>query len=221
MSNIEKTLLLFDWDDVLFNAADFKNDFTDALEELDISRVVVFETYEAAKRLEGGHSFAGHASLLSNAYPELADKIRAIFEKTMSRVPGFVYSDAKQFVIAAGLKGAALGVLSAGNETFQREKIERSGLSAQFNFITVVGYDKAAQLKAEAIVKLAEQYERIVFFEDNVDNLIAVEGMITESGRVFYVYINRDGKVRQLPPGTVQAANFDNALINELCFGKE
>lgn len=218
MADIEKTLLLFDWDDVLFNTADFKNDFTDSLEELDISRIAVFETYEASKQMEGGHSFENHASLLIAAYPDQAEKIRAVFARTMSRVPGFVYSDAKQFIIAAGLKGAALGVLSAGNEQFQKEKIERSGLYTQFNFITVVPYANAGERKAQEIVKLAEQYEKIVFFEDSVDNLHTVESVLSEAGRVFYVYVNRDGKVHPLPPGTLQISSFDSTPLAKFCF---
>jgi|GEM_PF-2474156 len=218
MANIEKTLLIFDWDDVLFNTAEFKNDFTDGLEALDVSAAVVFETYQAAKQLEGGYSFDGHASLLIASYPEQAAKIRAVFDRSLSRVPGFVFTDAKQLVIAAGLKGAALGVLSAGNEAFQAEKIRRSGLELQFNFTRIVPAEEAGRHKAKIIAELLPQYEKVVFFEDTLDNLSAAAAILGEDPRLFYVYINRDGKVHQLPPGTTQVATFDSALVSKLCF---
>lgn len=220
MSDIEKTLLLFDWDDVLFNTAEFKNDYTDSLEELQISPAVVFETYQTAKQLEGGYSFDGHAALLATAYPEQAEKIRAVFARSMSRVPGFVFTDAKQFIISAGLKGSALGVLTAGNEVFQAEKIKRSGLENQFNFISIVSADKAGVNKAKIIAEKAGEYERIVFFEDNIDNLNEVFRLIGDTDRLALVYVNRDGRVHQLPPGTTQVATFDSALIAKICFGE-
>ncbi len=218
--NIERTLLLFDWDDVLFNAAEYKNDFTDGLEELQISPAVVFETYQAAKQLEGGYSFDGHASLLIAAYPDQAEKIRAVFARTMQRVPGFIFTDAKQLVISAGLKGAALGVLTAGNETFQNEKIKRSGLALQFNFISVIPAANAGEHKARIIAEKAGEYERIIFFEDSVENLHEVARLLGEHERLALVYVNRDGKVHQLPPGTTQVATLDSTIISKLCFGE-
>lgn len=220
MPNIEKTLLLFDWDDVLFNTAEFKNEFTDGLEEAGISPIIVFETYQAAKQLEGGYSFNGHASLLIASFPELTEKIRAVFDRAMSRVPGFMFTDAKQLVITAGLKGAALGVLTAGNEQFQAEKIKRSGIEHQFNFIQIVPADKAGEAKAKIIAEKAGEYERIVFFEDSIDNLNDVARLVEGGDRLSFVYVNRDGKVHQLPPGTVQVATLDSALIAKVCFGE-
>ncbi|MDO8601876.1 MAG: HAD family hydrolase [bacterium] len=218
MANIEKTLLLFDWDDVLFNAADFKNDYTDSLEELNISPAVVFETYQEAKRLENGYDFDGHATLLVSAYPDQAEKIRAVFARSMSRVPGFVFADAKHLVITAGLKGAALGIATAGNEQFQAEKIKRSGLELQFNFIKIIPADKAGENKAKIIAEKAGEYERIVFFEDSIDNLNEVARLLVENKRLSLVYVNRDGHVHQLPPGTTQVATLDSAIISKLCF---
>lgn len=220
MSDIEKTVLIFDWDDVLFNATEFKNDFTDSLEELTISPAVIFETYQAAKQLEGGYSFDGHASLLIASYPEHAEKIRAVFARSMSRVPGFMFSDAKQLIISAGLKGAALGVLTAGNEQFQMEKIKRSGLEAQFNFIKTVSSEKAGEAKAKVIAEKGGEYERIIFFEDSIENLNEVARLLGDNERLAFVYVNRDGKVHQLPPGTTQVATLDSALIAKLCFGE-
>ena len=218
--NIEKTLLVFDWDDVLFNTAEFKNDYTDSLEELQISPAVVFETYQTAKQLEGGYSFDGHASLLVTSYPEQAEKIRAVFARSMSRVPGFVFTDAKQLVISAGLKGAALGVLTAGNEQFQAEKIKRSGLELQFNFIRIVPFTGAGEAKAKIIAEKAGEYERIVFFEDSVENLQEVARLLGDNERLALVYVNRDGHVHQLPPGTTQVATLDSSVIARLCFGE-
>jgi len=220
MSDIEKTLLLFDWDDVLFNAADFKAEFTDGLEEIGISPIVVFETYQAAKRLEGEYSFDNHASLLITSFPELAEKIRAVFSRTMSRVPGFMYSDAKHFIIAAGLKGAALGVLSAGNKQFQGEKIHRSGIENQFNFIAIVSAVNPGQEKARIIAEKAGEYERIVFFEDSVEVLNDVARLVEGGDRLSFVYVNRDGKVHQLPPGTTQVSTLDSAVVAKVSFNE-
>jgi FMN phosphatase YigB (HAD superfamily) len=219
MADLEKILLLFDWDDVIFNAAEFKNDFTDALEELDISGAVVFETYQTAKQLEGGYSFAGHAGLLATAYPEQADKIRAVFDKSMSRVPGFVFPDAKQLIIAAGLKGTQLGILTAGNEQFQKEKIQRSGLEPQFNFIKYISSLEPSH-KADAIFDIVPQYDRVIFFEDRVDMLEAAAATGAREDRLSLVYVNRDGRVQQLPPGTVQAATLNSSIVSKLCFGE-
>lgn len=218
--NIEKTLLLFDWDDVLFNTAEFKNDFTDGLEELAISPTIVFETYQAAKKLEGGYSFDGHISLLVASYPEQADTIRAVFERSLSRIPGFVFADAKQLVMSAGLKGAALGILTAGNVGFQKEKIRRSGLEMQFNFIETVPNDKAGERKANVIASKAGEYERIIFFEDSIENLNGVARLLGDNDRFALVYVNRDGHVHQLPPGTTQVAALDSSVISKLCFGE-
>ncbi len=218
--NIEKTLLLFDWDDVLFNATAFVAEFTDELEKLDMSRAVIYETYQAAKQLEGGYSPAGQASLLGASYPEQLPKIHAVFERAMSRVPGFMFTDAKNFVIAAGLKGSALGVLSAGNEQFQSEKIKRSGLDQQFNHIIVVPADKPGANKADEIAKLLLQYERVVFFEDAIDNLNDAAKVFGNDERLTLVYVNRDGHVHQLPSGTVQVASLDSAVLRSLCFGE-
>jgi hypothetical protein len=216
---IEKTLLLFDWDDVLFNAAEFKNDFTDGLEELNISGAVVFEKYQEAKLLDGGYSFEGHATLLISVYPDQAEKIRAVFARTMSRVPGYMFTDAKNLVITAGLKGSQLGVLTGGNEKHQAEKIQRSGLINQFNFIKHVP-PESPEHKADVIVELLPQYERIIFFEDRIDMLEAVATAAAGDERLALVYVNRDGKVHQLPPGTVQTASLDSPVITKLCFGE-
>ncbi len=215
--DLEKTLLLFDWDDVLFNAAEFKNYFTDALEELAMSRVTIYETYQAAKQLgSGGYTFAGHLSLLSNAYPQFRDQIKAIFDTTIKRSPAFVFPDAKQMVITAGLKGNQIGVLSAGDEQFQMEKIQRSGLLPQFNFVKIIPL--GAEHKAAEIEKLLPQYERVVFFEDRIDMLEAAAALTPDRQRLALVYVNRDGSLHQLPQGTVQTASLDSAIISKLCF---
>lgn len=220
MSDIEKTLLIFDWDDVLFNKTAFKNDYTDALEALGISATVIYETYQAAAKLGGGYTFAEHASLLIASYPELQEKIRAVFDRAMQRVPGFLFADAKQFIISAGLKGAALGVLTAGSEQFQAEKIKRSGIEFQFNFITIVPIDKAGANKAKVIAEKAGEYERIIFFEDSIENLNEAAHLIGENERLAFVYLNRDGHIQQLPPGTTQVSTFDSAIVAKLCFGE-
>jgi FMN phosphatase YigB (HAD superfamily) len=153
---------IFDFDDVLFkNTKEFKEHVYDILEKAGIPR-------EKSKALYLDHrnNFSLEVFLSSLFYgPNNEQEIKEIHEEIMKEAPGFVNRELLGALHHGRLKKDDIYIVTSGNEEFQREKIERSGLAEFFHPSHII---PVPDKKTEAITKIVHDAkgEEVVFIDD-------------------------------------------------------
>ena len=154
-------IIVIDLDDVLINSPRIKRDIFNAPSHCGVSLVQGKAIYSQLPR---PFTLEVYTKALSSVDAPTAEKImnhcHSLFKKT-----GYYNYPVKSFLIALSRK-ARLVLLTYGNQTYQKLKIEQSGLAHFFNQIIVTPQPD----KSNVLSKLINQYgSDIVVVDDAVD----------------------------------------------------
>jgi FMN phosphatase YigB (HAD superfamily) len=163
--------IFIDFDDVLFNTKDFKNNLLDVFVNNGITKKQFKEscwgkTYNLKKQIE----------FIENNYDIDASKLEGDIEIFLKNLKGYVFTDVHGFIKDIGKENIFL--ISYGHKKFQEKKIKKSKLSNYFKRC-VVTKDKPKAI-AEILKEESVQDENIYFLDDRAGYIEEVKKNIPE-----------------------------------------
>ena len=197
--------LVFDWDDVVFRTAAFKENLAVQLAKKGISKKVVLETVSIAK---DGHGYnpAIHARMIVARSGGRAPAItKLIWSNCRLLEKRLLYPDAARAIRSAHRAKTPLYVLSAGRKQFQSIKIEGSGLAGFFlkiDIVDITDLDAAAATKAKILESIARRHGKAVFLDDRHKTIAGIQAARRLKGKVLPLLVWRQ---KGRPPHGLQA----------------
>ncbi len=157
---------IFDFDDVLFHAKDFKKRMYTCLNNVGVSFNRAEEYYQ---KVRGGEfSLKNYISELLKIEKVDTITIEDVYENIMRECPNFINKELVSIVKELGKTNCYL--VTYGEYEFNKAKVERSGLAPLFCEIKIVSgskkeiiYDICGRNKDEKIIFIDD---KIQFFED-------------------------------------------------------
>lgn len=175
--------IFFDFDDVLFNTGDFVRDLMIIFGKNGLSKEE--HKYFCNKYYKQGcfngepcFNLEKYLEFLKNKNVSNVDLIKAQCDEMFCDLSKYVFKDARKFLKKN--KGNGLGILTFGDNDFQRMKISRSGLDEFFDEIIVTQGKKSDALKSAE-----SDLGGFIFLDDRVENLRDVKNNFGESRTVF------------------------------------
>lgn len=154
--------VIFDFDDVLFDTAHFKEHMFNIFEQK--GYIDVKSRYQEVRSTKAPFSLTGFIALICKD----ADKVKhnELYEEIMAMCDELVNKDTTAFM--SRLKEEDCFIVTQGDEEFQRDKIRRSLGEKYLSHTTVV-----ASSKRESIKALCKKYEdgKVVFVDDKIEVL--------------------------------------------------
>lgn len=206
--------IFIDFDDVLFNTKDFKNDIRRIFEKNGVSEKIFSKYYkEFPTRKKKGEIRKYNPREQIRKIKKLGIKIGGIerdFSNLLKKSKKYIFNDGIKFLNK--FKKEELYIVSYGDKKFQTEKIENSGIGNYFKKILIADTSKAVGIRKALRNKNIEPGEAIIFIDDRVKFLRDIKksypGMVTihmkrKEGRFF------DKKTRYCD---FEAENFDEAI---------
>lgn len=157
---------IFDFDDVLFKNTELFKEYTyKCLEEVGVKREDAKRNYQEVRASFALKSFIKSMFALYNVNQDPD----VIYEKIMSKCPEFLNEEMIQAIKRVGVENCY--IVTAGNEEFQKEKLQRSGIWDLFSGnrrIKIVKKDKREAILE--ILSLPENLNQIFsFFDDKIE----------------------------------------------------
>jgi len=182
-------LIFLDFDDVLFNTKEFKNDYFKLFEAEGISREVFDKFY---------YTFSGGVKV-AKYYPQKhLDRIfgesnpaRQNFEKKIikfiSNTEKYIFKDVKNFL--ENFSSDNLCVLSFSKTDFQKSKIMNSGIAKYFSQIEITN-----QLKGGAMAEILKnkKADKIYFVDDRAEHI--KDAKIKNDGIIAILLKRKEGR---------------------------
>lgn len=149
-------MFIIDLDDTLLNTQGFKEARIQALHEIGVSAAEYNKSYkEAYSNAQGVNTYndATHTkALVASGFDEGA--VAQAFASAVSRLPGFLFPDALNFLQFLKDINQQLVLLSLGQSGFQKMKIDSLGIAKYFDDIFTTD-----TTKAEIIEKILSQHK--------------------------------------------------------------
>lgn len=163
--------IIFDFDNTLFSVKKFYEAFQNSFKEIGINKKLFEETFEKAKAGNKSYNPEKHFKLIIQKKPEISLKeLKENFEKALEQGEKFLYSDTQPFFKKLKNK-FDLFLVSYGNKKFQREKIEKSGITKFFKKVIIT----SDASKISSLKKILKKHEKAIFIDDNPEALSAVK----------------------------------------------
>lgn len=198
---MEKLAIVFDWDDVVFNTAAFKESLAAVLSKRGMPRKDVLGTVGIAKDAHG-YNPAIHARMIVDRVGGNERGIsRLIWSECRSSADKLIFPDALQTLRDIHRNKVPMRVLSAGRKRFQRTRIYGSKLAHFFRGIHIVDVtspDAAVSTKINVLARLTKSYEHIVFLDDRPKTIAGIYKDKDLQGKVLPILVWRK---KGSPPG--------------------
>lgn len=159
--------IVFDLDYTLLDTTKFKEALADAITSCGVSRQRYEETYSATVRRDG-KTFDYDPEIQLEAlipdFPSLDARALAHLkiDDLLRHTERFLFPGAVELLRALRRAGNELILLTLGNESWQRAKVEHSGLAELFDKVVTTGKHKHAPLR-----DLVPEGERAIIVNDN------------------------------------------------------
>ena len=131
-----KLKIIFDFDHVLFSGEKLIHKIQKEFEKEGIKEDLFWETYEESKG--GGRDYKPYIQIeiLSKKFKFKKENLLSHFKKTLKNAKTFLYPDVVPF-LEKWQKKAELYLVSYGEEKFQGEKIENTGIKKYFKKVVI------------------------------------------------------------------------------------
>lgn len=213
--------MVFDWDDVVFNTAAFKESMANALEEQGVPRRIVMKTFAIAKDAHG-YDPAIHAGMIIEEVGGSRTKItRMIWADCRSLAEKLLFPDAVKSILDIHKAGIPLYVLSAGRRQFQKARIFGSGLTHAFQDIHIVDVtspDAAVATKAKILARLTKKHENLIFLDDRHKTIRGIQKTKELKNKVLPILVWRNKK--KPPRGLVAVTRLSWQEIRKIAIHK-
>lgn len=200
--------IIFDFDHTLFSVKNFYEVFENEFQKIGVSKKLFKETFEKAKEGEKPYNPEKQFQLIVQKKPEISFKeFKENFEKVLSNANDFLYPDVEPFLQKIENK-FDLFLLSYGEDKFQREKIEKSGIAQFFKKVFITpDINKVSTFK-----RILRKNEKVIFVDDNPAALSAIKKKFP---KVITIRMNR-GEGRYKKEKNNQNINFTVKNLKEL-----
>lgn len=170
-------MFIIDFDDTLFDTYRWKQERFKPLAELGVTPEFAQVTYREIRNTLGAvYSNERHAELLgSHGYPKEAVLKALEDNSTESTLKRFVFSDSIPFLEFLKKTGQKIILLSIGDPSFQRVKLNGIGFLKYFDEIYFV--DRHKEKNMAPILQLCAAHETMWFINDKVEETESVVQM--------------------------------------------
>lgn len=160
-------IYILDFDGVVFDDQRFKKDFRRVFGDHGIMHKAYESTYHDAKEArKDTYELDIHLKIIAAEYPKTDHKaLRKDIMALAARSRHYIFADAKVFLMKTREEGHALFLVSAGDQVFQKEKINASGISSFFDNVTITSVSQKSLALDE--IKKHTGIREIVFIDDN------------------------------------------------------
>lgn len=163
-------IIAIDFDGVLFNVERFKEDYYRLFRGFGFSRKTHQEAYvHGVTKGKGVYSRLHHFRYLQRVHPRISpERLEKGVAALLKNSSHYVYHDAVPFLSSLKEKGARFVLLSSGR-SFQREKVEESGLSQFFTQRFII----TRSIKSAAMLRAVKRFPaKNTFFLDDKKNVV-------------------------------------------------
>ena len=136
--------LIFDFDDTLFNTAEFKKSMFSSIKKAGISYSIAEDNYKKIRSLDTPFSLKVFLSLLFSQGKKWKT-IGNLYEKIMADCPSFL--NKKLINVVSKMGKFNCYIVTNGDEEFQLDKIKRSGIDSFFDTIDIVPGSKKKNIE--------------------------------------------------------------------------
>ena len=134
------SLIIIDFDGVLFNDQRFKMDYESFFRRAGVSHEVYERTYEQTKK-KGYYDPRIHIQLALAHKSSVQIRLYAQIRRFVGQSSDYIYKDVQDFLMFLEKEGIRAVVLSTGDPQFQKQKIQKSGITDFFDEIIIVSND--------------------------------------------------------------------------------
>lgn len=176
--------VIFDFDDVIFNAKAFKETLFATLKARGYDDVKT--KYDVMRKSED--TFSLLSFLRHVTFDSSEEYVMSLYEEIMQRCPNLVNEEVHEVINELGKENCY--IVTHGDKDFQLDKIQRSiGLSSVKEIVVVSGS------KAEAIKMLCDRHsnEEVIFVDDKL--LFINDLPVTECQNLKTVLFNHNGHI--------------------------
>lgn len=131
------SLVIIDFDGVLFNDQRFKADYESLFRRAGVSHEVYERTYEQTKK-KGYYDPRIHIQLALAHKSSVQTRLYAHVRRFVGQSSDYIYKDVPDFLMFLEKEGISAVVLSTGDAQFQKQKIQKSGITDCFEEIIIV-----------------------------------------------------------------------------------
>lgn len=179
-------IVVFDLDYTLLDTERFKEALAEAFAACGIGRAEFDRTYGmtvSARPPEYDYDIDRHISLAAKSLTCGAGELKRSVTEMLRTAGRYLYPGAREMLKSLRSREARLVLLTLGNESWQRSKVEQSGISELFDEIVTVGAGKE-----NAVGGIAQGHEKVFVVNDNVDEMVKMRG-----SHPSFVYIVKRG----------------------------
>ncbi|KKU52935.1 MAG: hypothetical protein A3H69_00055 [Candidatus Sungbacteria bacterium RIFCSPLOWO2_02_FULL_47_9] len=198
-----KTGYFLDFDHTLFNTDEFfHRDVRDSFLRFGIDAKCWEESYLAV--WPTGYALEKHVEEICRRSGEKLplNEMKQIVRDSFSDLSRYLFPDVVPFLEAAKEAEAWLGLLSFGDEGWQRYKVTSSGIDTYFDQMF---FTAGEGRKAEVVLEHAREFRRIVVVDNSSDELDRIKDAVPDARTI---YMNRVPDELTLPDSEVSRLKF-------------
>jgi len=166
--------LILDFDYTLFDARRFRLALAHSLKKLGVPTKVFLQLYPLAVSKQNGHysyDYYKHVMLISRKYPKLSQpKARKLMEVIVRSSYKYLYSETVNFLRFFKKNNFKLILVTHGNPSFQKKKLEYSGINHFFSSVVLSPAAKVVTLK-----RIKKNFGKAFFVSDHINELLQIK----------------------------------------------
>jgi len=167
--------IIIDFDDVLFNTRDFRNDLRDIFLRSDITKQVFEKCYYGAAKINRRnlekYDADKHIRAIEKHLGTKLPVVRRKIKRLLKNCGCYVFSDAIKFLKHFRNKKIRIYLVSYTNTAFQQEKIACSGLGKYFKKVILTRGLKSEGINRLLRAKKIKRSELIYFLDDRAEQI--------------------------------------------------
>lgn len=206
-------LVFIDFDDVIFNSRDFKEDLKNVFLELGVSENLYFDSYydpQDGRRVKV-YDPRAQAQRIGDGHNIETEKMLRSVDVFMQDCSKYVFDDVENFIGKIGKENICL--LSYGDIYFQQEKINKSGIGSKIENIFVTDKLKSEKIEEILNARNANPDQKIFFIDDRIEQIKDVKEKFSS---IVTVFLKRpEGRYQEMQKEKCcdyQASNLAEAL---------
>lgn len=172
MARVKIMKIFIDFDDVLFNTKDFKEDLLNVFIKNGITKSQFKQSYWGRT-----YNLEKQIKAIENKYNVDADKLEKDIDNFLSDLGKYVFLDVHNFIESVGREN--IFVASYGHKNFQEQKIKSSGLGNSFKKI-VITHEAKSEIIRDLIDEEDLDDETLYFLDDRISYIEEVKNIFPE-----------------------------------------
>ncbi len=166
--------VILDFDYTIFDAKKFKLALAKSLGKFGVSVSFFLKSYPlAVKKSRGQYNYIyrKHIQLIKQKNPRLPEILaREALESVIHKSNRYLYRDTLSFLQDLNERDFKLILVTHGNQAFQKQKLQHSGLKNYFANVIL-----SSNLKMVTLKRIEHKFGRAFFISDHINELIQIK----------------------------------------------